>query len=46
MGSGTTVQDINRLLKQFEQMKKMFKQLGSMEKGKFRGKQKGFFPFK
>ena len=46
MGSGTSVQDINRLLKQFEQMKKMFKQLSSMEKGKFRGKQKGFFPFR
>ena len=27
MGSGTTVEDLNKLLKQFEQMKKMMKQL-------------------
>ena len=27
LGSGTTVEDVNRLLKQFEQMKKMMKQL-------------------
>ena len=33
-GSGTTVQDINRLLKQFEQTKKMLKQFGGMAKGK------------
>ncbi|HBD86620.1 MAG TPA: signal recognition particle protein, partial [Clostridiales bacterium] len=33
-GSGTTVQDINKLLKQFEQTKKMMKQLGVMAKGK------------
>lgn len=45
MGSGTTVQDINRLLKQFEQMKKLFKQFGALEKGKLR-KQKGLFPFR
>ncbi len=45
VGSGTSVQDINRLLKQFEQMKKMFKQFGALEKGKLR-KQKGIFPFK
>jgi signal recognition particle subunit SRP54 len=45
MGSGTSVQDINRLLKQFEQMKKLFKQFGALEKGKLR-KQKSFFPFK
>ncbi len=45
VGSGTSVQDINRLLKQFEQMKKLFKQFGTLEKGKLR-KQKGFFPFK
>ena len=42
-GSGTTVQDVNKLLKQFEQMKKMFKQFGQMEKGK--KKHKGLFPF-
>jgi signal recognition particle subunit SRP54 len=33
-GSGTTVQDINRLLKQFEMMQKMFK---NMNKFKFKG---------
>jgi len=33
-GSGTTVADVNRLLKQYKQMKKMFK---SLKKGKFRG---------
>ncbi|MBW1803207.1 MAG: signal recognition particle protein [Deltaproteobacteria bacterium] len=33
-GSGTTVQDVNRLLKQFEQMKKMMKVIG--RKGKMK----------
>jgi len=33
-GSGTEVRDINRLLKQFDQMKKMMKKLTSMGKGK------------
>ena len=28
-GSGTTVEDVNRLLKQFDQMKKMMKQMTS-----------------
>ncbi|MCL6447405.1 MAG: signal recognition particle protein [Armatimonadetes bacterium] len=32
-GSGTTVQDVNRVLKQFEQTRKMIKQLMGMEKG-------------
>lgn len=31
-GSGTQVQDVNRLLKQFEQMRKMMKQLTGMDK--------------
>lgn len=31
-GSGTTVQDINRLLKQFSDMKKLLKQFGRLEK--------------
>ncbi len=35
-GSGVTVQDVNRLLNQFEQMKKMLKQFGG-KKGKKRG---------
>ncbi|MBQ1251436.1 MAG: signal recognition particle protein, partial [Firmicutes bacterium] len=42
-GAGTTVQEVNRLLKQFEQSKKMMKQMSGMVKGK-KGK-KGFnFP--
>ncbi len=41
-GSGTSVQDVNRLLKQFQDMKKMMKQMTSMSKKK----KKGFkFPF-
>lgn len=43
LGSGTTVQDVNRLLKQFEQMKKMLKQMNALEKGKH--KRRGMFPF-
>jgi signal recognition particle subunit SRP54 len=43
-GSGTTVQDVNRLIKQFGQMKKVLKQFSSLEKGKTR-KPKGLFPF-
>ena len=31
-GSGTSVQEVNKLLKQFEDMKKMMKQFSSMEK--------------
>jgi signal recognition particle subunit SRP54 len=41
-GSGTSVQEINRLLKQFEDMKKMMKQMTSMSKGKKKGMK---FPF-
>ena len=33
-GSGTQVSDVNRLLKQFKDMKKMMKQLGKMTSGK------------
>ncbi|OEG00371.1 signal recognition particle protein [Vulcanibacillus modesticaldus] len=44
-GSGTTIQDVNRLIKQFEDMKKMMKQLtGMTKKGKGR-KGKGLFKF-
>jgi signal recognition particle subunit SRP54 len=43
-GSGTTVQDVNRLLKQFDDMKKMMKQFSSISKMK--KKKRGFrFPF-
>lgn len=36
-GSGTTIQEVNRLLKQFDEMKKMMKQMTSMQKGKKKG---------
>jgi len=35
-GSGTQVQDVNQLLRQFEQMKKMMKTMGRMQKLKRR----------
>ena len=41
-GSGTTVQDVNKLIKQYEQMKKMMKQF--MGKGKRKGKFRMPFP--
>lgn len=42
-GSGRPVQEVNRLLKQFNEMKKMMKQMTNMQKGK---KGKGFkLPF-
>lgn len=44
-GSGTSLQDVNRLIKQFEDMKKMMKQFGQMT-GKMKKKKGGFkFPF-
>jgi signal recognition particle subunit SRP54 len=36
-GSGTSVEEVNRLLKQFVQMRKMLKQLGAMQGGGRRG---------
>jgi signal recognition particle subunit SRP54 len=33
-GSGTSVQDVNRLLNQFEQTRKLFKQLGAAPGGR------------
>ena len=33
-GSGRNIAEVNRLLKQFEEMKKMMKQLGDLQKGK------------
>lgn len=42
-GSGTSIQEVNRLLKQFEDMKKMMKSMTSMQKGKKKGMPK--FPF-
>lgn len=37
-GSGTSIQDVNRLLKQYEQTRKMIKQMTDMEKGHKKGK--------
>lgn len=39
-GSGTSIQEINRLLKQFDDMKKMMKQMTSMASGKGKKKMK------
>lgn len=41
-GSGTKIQEVNRLLKQYEQTKKMIKKLTGMEKGR---KKRMKFPF-
>jgi len=43
MGSGRTIAEVNRLLKQFEESKKMMKQMNAMTKGK-KGKMR--FPFR
>ena len=43
-GSGTTVADVNRLVKQFTEMKKMMKQMKGMQKGSKKGLL-GKFPF-
>ena len=37
-GSGTTVQDVNQLVKQFQMMQKMMKQLGRSKGGRMRMK--------
>lgn len=46
-GSGTTVQDVNKLLNQFSQMQKMIKKMGKMDKGQMKQFKKGKkgFPF-
>jgi signal recognition particle subunit SRP54 len=41
-GSGTSVQDVNRLLKNYSEMKKMMKK---MSKGGMKAFRKGNFPF-
>ena len=43
-GSGTSVEEVNRLLKQYEQMKKMFKQLGGKVGKKGHRMKPGRFP--
>ncbi|PLR97302.1 signal recognition particle protein [Bacillus sp. T33-2] len=42
-GSGTSVPEVNRLLKQFEEMKKMMKQMAGMNPRGPKGKKKGGF---
>src|SRR5271170_5997233 len=37
LGSGTSVQEVNQVLKQYQDMKKMMKQYGAMAKTKMRG---------
>lgn len=44
-GSGTTVQEVNRLIKQFEQTRKMMKQLTEMEKSIKKGGKQGVSPY-
>lgn len=44
-GSGTTIQDVNRLLKDFEEMKKMFKMMSEMGKRGGKGLGKFKMPF-
>lgn len=46
-GSGTTVQDVNRLIRQFEETQKMMKQFSGMSRkmGKGFGMGRGGFPF-
>ncbi|MBS4189203.1 signal recognition particle protein [Bacillus sp. FJAT-49705] len=44
-GSGTSVPEVNRLLKQFEDMKKMMKQMTGMSPKGAKGKKKGGFKF-
>ncbi|GKV64219.1 MULTISPECIES: signal recognition particle protein [Sporosarcina] len=46
VGSGTSTQEVNRLLKQFDEMKKMVKQMTNMQqKGKKKGKMPGLDSF-
>ncbi|MCW8861162.1 MAG: signal recognition particle protein [Rhodospirillales bacterium] len=45
LGSGTSVQEVNRLLKQFQQMSTMMKKMGKMgKKGLMRGMPMGMMP--
>jgi signal recognition particle subunit SRP54 len=40
-GSGTTVQDVNRLIKQFDQTRKMMKMMTGSKMGKMMGRLPG-----
>ena len=37
MGSGTSINDVNKLINQYDRMKKMMKQMSSLTKGGFGG---------
>ena len=43
-GAGVTVQEVNRLLNQFEQMQKMMKMMAKGGMGKMMRSMKGMFP--
>ena len=46
LGSGTSVQEVNKLIKQYEQSLKMIKQLNQMQQPARGGKKRGMgFPF-
>jgi signal recognition particle subunit SRP54 len=45
VGSGTVIQEVNKLLKDFEEMKKMFKKMSDMGKRGMRGMGGSRFPF-
>ncbi|HMB67731.1 MAG TPA: signal recognition particle protein, partial [bacterium] len=43
-GSGTSVQDVNQLIRQFDDMRRMMKRMQKMGKGKGKGRPGGKFP--
>jgi len=44
-GSGTRIQDVNSVLRQFEQVREMLRQFGGTDKAARRAMRKGAFPF-
>ncbi|MDI7246334.1 MAG: signal recognition particle protein [Bacillota bacterium] len=44
-GSGTRIQDVNSVLRQFDQVRDMLRQFGGAEKAAHRAMRKGAFPF-
>jgi signal recognition particle subunit SRP54 len=45
LGSGTNIQDVNRLLRQFQEMRRMMRQLASLEHNPRALKRAGKLPF-
>jgi signal recognition particle subunit SRP54 len=43
-GSGTSVQEVNQLVRQFDEMRRMMKRMGKGPKGRGKGKGRGMFP--